>query len=187
MSGSSETPRSETRRWRPSVIIAALAVSFALLTFLRTAPSAPKAKGPEHADAAVVSELTGVATVSDGDSIRLGPRRIRLDGIMAPERRVLCGDVNVYRAATDALRNVMGSRQVQCRISDQPDADGRDLAQCTVGEIDLNAYMVVNGWARDWPLHSGGAYADEEATARAARLGVWSASCPADLWGDRDF
>ena len=36
----------------------------------------------------------------------------------------------------------------------------RRLVAAVGAELDLNAYMVVNGWARDWPRASGGAYAD---------------------------
>lgn len=179
-----DAPRGGSGGWRrPSVVLAVLAVGFAAATYLQPGERAPqKVEEPAVADAALVHEFSGVATPGDGDTLRIGERRVRLDGILAPERVVRCGDVNVFRASIDALRDVTRSRQVVCRISDQPDAAGRDLAQCRVGDIDLNAYMVANGWARDWPLHSGGAYADEEAAARAARLGVWSSSCPADMW-----
>jgi len=138
------------------------------------------------ADAGTFSQITGIATVSDGDTLRIGPRRIRLDGIVAPERRALCGGVDIYRAATDALREATRAGQVRCRISDLPDAQGRDVAQCSAGDVDLSAFMVANGWARDWTAASGGAYADEEAAARAAERGIWGLSCPADVWGDRD-
>lgn len=164
------------------MVLAALAISFAGLTFLYPGEPTPKQESRTEADAALVSEFSGIATVGEGDTLRVGSRRIRLDGILAPERSVRCGEVNVYRASIDALRAATRSQQVVCRITDQPDADGRDLAQCNAGEIDLNAHMVANGWARDWPRHSGGAYADEEAQARAAQRGVWSPSCPADLW-----
>jgi endonuclease YncB( thermonuclease family) len=140
-----------------------------------------------EADAGVVSEIVGVATVSDGSTIRIGPRRIRFDGVATPGPGSVCGDVNVYRGATDALRQITRSNEVRCRISDAPDSAGRDIAQCAVRDADLGEYMVANGWARELPRYSGGAYADEEAAARAARLGVWAPSCPANLWGDRDF
>jgi endonuclease YncB( thermonuclease family) len=188
MSDSNEAPPGGPRFWRPSMILAALAVSFAVLVFLRPDPPAPKAEGPIEANAEVVSELAGIATVRDGDTVLIGERRVRFDGILAPERRTSCGGVDVYRGAIDALRSVTRSNHVRCRISDTPDADGTTVAQCsTEDQADLGAYMVANGWARDWPAYSGGAYADEEAAARAAQRGIWSPSCPANLWGDRDF
>ncbi len=184
MSGPDDAPRGW---WRPSVVLAGCAVSFALLTLLPREQPAPKAEMLTEADAAVVSEFSGVATVGDGDTIRLGERRIRFDGIIAPGRSVQCGGVNIHRASGDALREVTRSQRVVCQLSDVPDAQGRDMAVCRVGDINLNEYMVANGWARDWPRHSGGAYADEEATARGAQRGVWSPSCPADLWRGSQF
>jgi endonuclease YncB( thermonuclease family) len=137
---------------------------------------------PERADAGIVSEIVGVATISDGDTIRIGGRRIRFDGIEAPRPRAMCGEINAANAATDALRSVIRSSEVRCSISDLPDAQGRDIARCRVNERDLNEYMVANGWARDVPAHSNGAYADEQAAARQARRGVWGLACANDPW-----
>lgn len=179
MSGSNDTPRGGSGWRRPSVILAVLAVGFALYTVLRPSPPTP-VEEPNQASAGLASEFTGVATVSDGDTIRIGAHRFQLDGISAPSRRVRCGEVNAYRAATDALRDVTRSRQVVCRISGEPDSQGQSRARCRVEDTDLNAYMVEAGWAREWP--GPGAYAEQEAAARAAQRGVWSPSCPADLW-----
>ncbi|MBC7770492.1 MAG: thermonuclease family protein [Phycisphaerales bacterium] len=171
------------------LVAAAVAVMAALFVAIR-APDAPEpqVEASFDAEAATTTEIVGVAIVADGDTIRVGPRHIRFDGIDSPVQGSMCGDVNIYRAAGNALREVTASGEVRCRISDQPDTKGRDMAQCRVGETDLNEYMVSQGWARDWPLHSNGAYADEEAAARAAQLGVWGPSCPSDMWGDeRDY
>jgi endonuclease YncB( thermonuclease family) len=150
-------------------------------------PEPAKQAEPMMADSGIVSEIVGVATVSDGSTIRIGQRRIRFDGIATPGQGSTCGDVNVYRAGNEALRQLTRSNQVSCRISDVPDSSGRDIAQCSVGGADIGEYMVANGWAREVPRDSGGAYAEEEAAARAAGLGVWNASCPANLWRGRDF
>lgn len=137
---------------------------------------------PADADAGIVSEIVGVATISSGDTIRIGPRRVRFDGIATPRPRAMCGEVNVQREATNALRTLIRSDEVRCAISDLPDAQGRDIARCRVGETDIAAQMVADGWARDAPAHSGGAYADEEAAARQAQRGVWGLACTADPW-----
>jgi endonuclease YncB( thermonuclease family) len=150
-------------------------------------PEPAKQAEPMMADSGVVSEIVGIATVSDGSTIRIGQRRIRFDGVATPGQGSMCGDVNVYRGATDALRQITRSNQVSCRISDAPDSSGRDIAQCSVEGADLGEYMVATGWAREVPRDSGGVYAEEEAAARAAGLGVWNASCPANLWRGRDF
>jgi len=170
------------------VIATLIALAAAAATFLPRTPRQAALPEQARADVGVVSELVGVAIVADGDTIRIGNRHIRFDGIDAPAQGHMCGDVNIYRASGDALRAVTTRAQVRCRISDQPDAKGRDMAQCRAGDLDLNEYMVREGWARDWPLHSGGAYADEEAEARAAQRGVWSPSCPRNIWTEgRDY
>ncbi len=152
------------------------------LTACAPEPAKETPAEPAKADAGIVSEIVGVATISDGDTIRIGERRIRFDGIEIPRPRAMCGQTNVYRAATDALRDIVRSKEVRCRISDLPDAEGRDMARCRVGETDLNEHMVANGWARDAPADSNGAYADEEAAARQAQRGVWGMACAADPW-----
>ncbi len=123
----------------------------------------------------------------NGDTIRIGERRIRFDGIDAPERGKSCGSLDIYGTAGEALRTLIGSQPVSCTITDTPDQHEREIAQCSVGGVDINSRMVATGMARDWPRYSGGEYADEEATARAAGLGIWGDSCPADLWDDRDY
>jgi endonuclease YncB( thermonuclease family) len=144
----------------------------------------PQTAAAEAADAQseIASEIVGVATISSGDTIRVGPRRIRFDGIQTPRSRAMCGEVNAQREATDALRSVIRSAEVRCAISDLPDDQGRDIARCRVGDTDLAEYMVANGWARDVPAQSNGAYADEEAAARAAQRGVWGLACTANPW-----
>jgi len=188
MGDRTKSPRGDARFWLAKAFapVAVLMFCAGLAGCARDAAK-QEVEPPMEAEAGVVSEIVGVATVSDGDTIRIGPRRIRLDGIATPEQGSRCGEVDVYRAAADALREITRSHEVRCRISDQPDADGRDIAQCRVGETDLNEHMVSRGWARDWPRYSGGAYADEEVIARAGQLGVWSQSCPAGLWSDSDY
>jgi len=178
MSGPSNAPRGgRSGFWRPSVVFAVIAVGYAGYTAIRPEPEAPP-EAPMLAHAAVVSEFSGVATISDGDTLRIGDRRIQLDGIITPQQRMRCGSVHVYREATDALREATRSQDVVCRISDLPAANGHDVARCEVEGASLNEYMVASGWARA----GDSAYSEAEAAARAARRGVWGLSCPADLW-----
>lgn len=162
-------------------MLAALCLSALGACARETPPQTAEAEAAD-ADAGIVSEIVGVATISSGDTIRVGPRRIRFDGIATPRPRAMCGEVNVQREATNALRTLIRSSEVRCAISDLPDEQGRDIARCRVGETDIAEQMVADGWARDVPADSGGAYADEEAAARAARRGVWGLACTADPW-----
>ncbi len=58
------------------------------------------------------------------------------------------------------------------------DGVGRDrykriIARCTVGDEDLEKWMVANGWALAYRRYSLD-YIDEEADARVARRGIWA-------------
>lgn len=173
---------------KAAAILAAVGLTFALSSCTQEVAKQEEGQPTAEADAGVVSEITGIAVVVDGDTIRIGSRQIRFDGIDAPEEQSMCGEMNMDRAATNALGEVTRDQRVVCQISDLPDQQGRTIAQCRAGDVDLNEYMVVNGWARDWPRDSDGAYADEEAVARAAQRGVWGPTCGADLWtAGRDY
>ena len=130
--------------------------------------------------------LTGIASVVDGDTIEIHGERIRLSGFDSPERGSKCGSVNVYQKAAFALSDFVGQRSVICDISSK-DQYGRSIGDCEVGGQSLAEFMVSEGWARDWPRYSHGAYADEERQARNAHRGVWGLDCPSDLWGNRNY
>lgn len=130
--------------------------------------------------------ITGIASVVDGDTIEIHGERIRLGGFDAPESGARCGRANVYTLAANALADHIASRTVTCTVTGR-DAYGRTTADCAAGGIDLGDHLVGAGWARDWPRYSGGRYAGAEAQARAARVGIWGMTCPANLWGDRDY
>src|SRR4029077_12215282 len=96
-------------------------------------------------------EIVGFATITDGDTIRINGTRIRLNGYDSPERDKACGGGNVYQRATTELDRFIAGREVRCRIVDEPDRYGRQIAQCSVGGSDFGDHMVSEGWGRDWP------------------------------------
>ena len=111
--------------------------------------------------------LSGQARPIDGDTLALGPTRIRLWGIDAPEAGTPEG-----RDATRLMAQALALGPVRCRdtggrsheriVARCEDASGRDLAQRMVGA----------GLAVDWPKFSQGHYAPVEAQARRAGLGL---------------
>ncbi len=118
--------------------------------------------------------LSGRAFVLDGDSLELNGRRLRLEGIDAPEGRQTCQhDGKAWpcgRQATAALRRLVAGRQVKCRELGRDRYD-RLLAECHVGETDIAAEMVRQGWALSYRA---GKYIEEEEQAKRAKAGIWS-------------
>lgn len=97
--------------------------------------------------------------VTDGDTIRIGATRIRLDGIDAPEMSTPYGE-----PARRHLAGLIGGRSVRC-IDEGERSYDRVVAICYLDGQDLGAAMVRDGWARDWARYSGGRYAALEVAA----------------------
>jgi endonuclease YncB( thermonuclease family) len=103
--------------------------------------------GPVH--------VSGVATVIDGDSIKIGDTNIRLAGIDAPEMPVrdgvkcnkLLSRPECIERSSIALNWRAGGEHVRCWItgSDALKAEGmwgRPLGVCFHGDTELNAWML---------------------------------------------
>ena len=118
--------------------------------------------------------LQGHARVIDGDSLNIDGQPVRLMGIDAPELDQLCQingrDWQCGRAAVKALRNRVSGQSLQCATYG-PDKFDRLLAICRLGSIEINAWMVEEGWAVDF-----GGYPGEESTARRTKAGIWQGS-----------
>jgi endonuclease YncB( thermonuclease family) len=130
------------------------------------------------ASAATAAEIAGTATVTDGDTIRIGDTRIRLWGIEAPERRQTCQGRNgeVYecgRDSTAVLNELIRGQPVKCDVKDR-DRYGRVVAVCRTEAGELNAAMVRRGWAVEYKQFSKGRYTQEQAEAQREGLGIWS-------------
>ena len=127
---------------------------------------------PAHAD------VSGRASVIDGDTIEVNGHRIRLHGIDAPESAQTClagGERwRCGRHATRALRDRIASRTVACEERDRG-RYGRMVAVCRLGGRDLNAWMVSEGWALAYRRYST-EYVTEEASAKVARRGSGAAT-----------
>lgn len=119
-------------------------------------------------------EVSGSATVIDGDSLAVGGHEIRLLGVDAPEREQTCTRKNAeWRCgaeAAGALRNRMRGQTIKCSGNER-DIHDRLLAVCRVRGTELNRWLVEQGWAVSY-----GHYYDEEQAAKRARRGIWSGS-----------
>jgi endonuclease YncB( thermonuclease family) len=122
-----------------------------------------------------LADITGQASVIDGDTIEIQGQRIRFHGIDAPESRQTCvASGEVWRCgqkAALALADFIGRSPVTCREQDV-DRYGRIVAVCYVRGEDVEAWLVVNGWALAYRKYSTD-YVAEEQAAQAARAGIW--------------
>jgi endonuclease YncB( thermonuclease family) len=116
--------------------------------------------------------VTGVAQVTEGDSLRVNGVEIRLKGVDAPELRQTCERAErIYRCGEEVrglLANRVAGRPLVCRVEGR-DRYRRTLATCFLGDENLSAWLVELGWAvgyRD--------YEREEARARARSSGLWA-------------
>lgn len=144
--------------------------------------------------------IEGRARAIDGDTLEIGGRMIRLQGLDAPESAQLCEDAEgknwrcgaAATAALDALIHGKGEvlssalpLTITCQQDprDAEDRYGRALAMCRAGDIDINLAMVQGGHAvayrryLDWrdgsPRPHKAAFLAAEDEARRARRGLW--------------
>ena len=121
------------------------------------------------------ADVGGHPTVLDGDTLEVAGERIRLHGIDAPERRQRCVvDGEAWPCGTEAslaLAARIADHRVECEETDK-DRYGRIVAVCRIGESDLNAWMVAEGWALAYRRYAMD-YTGQEAAAEAARRGIW--------------
>jgi endonuclease YncB( thermonuclease family) len=142
-------------------------------------PDAAPAPLPKAGRADKRIDEAGAVRVVDGDTIRIGTRRVRLYGIDAPEHAQSCADASGrhYRCgdeAAAALTRLIGDARPDCAERDR-DRYGRSVAVCRIGGRDLNRAMVAEGWAVAYSQYSRD-YERDEAAARQARRGVWQGS-----------
>lgn len=133
----------------------------------------------------VHAQISGPASVTDGDTLRIGSQKIRLHGIDAPESRQTCkASGKSWRcgaAATRALRKRIAGRTVACDERDR-DRYGRIVAVCRVAGKDVNAWMVSQGWAVAYRKYSRD-YVSEESAAKSGRRGLWKGEfVPPSRW-----
>jgi len=123
-----------------------------------------------------MADITGAATVTDGDSIKIKGQRIRIFGIDAPETKQSCVDRigqewTCGAAATKFLTNLLLGKSVTC---DEKDIDryGRIVAVCHVNGEDIGEFMVLSGLALAYRRYSK-KYVNVEDKARESERGIW--------------
>ena len=134
------------------------------------------------------TEIYGVPIIIDGDTVHINNKKIRLEGIDAPEikqqckkpflkisaiigfefnKNYLCGVI-----AKKKLIDKIDNSKIKC-ISSSKDRYKRFLATCFKDKINLNKWMVRNGYAVAYRKYSK-KFVSQEIFAKKEKLGLWS-------------
>ena len=131
------------------------------------------------------SEIIGLPKVVDGDTIHVKSYKIRLEGIDAPEMKQKCKkpylqiifftfqkDYYCGQISKKKLVQKIGNKSVKCILLGK-DRYKRYLAKCLKGTINLNKWMVRNGYAIAYRKYSK-IYIPDENKKKEEKLSLWS-------------
>ena len=136
------------------------------------------------------TEIYGVPKIIDGDTVNINTKKIRLEGIDAPEIKQQCKkpflkisgiigfefnkNYSCGVIAKKKLIDKINSSKIKC-IASSKDRYKRFLATCYKGKTNLNKWMVRNGNAIAYKKYSKDYVRDEE-YAKENKLGLWRGS-----------
>ena len=135
-------------------------------------------------------EIAGTPKIIDGDTLHINEYKIRFEGIDAPEIKQQCKRdylkvssiigftlrKNYYCGITSKkkLEEKIKNSKIKC-ISLSKDRYKRYLATCYKDKINLNKWMVRNGYAVAYKRYSK-QYLNDEKYAKENELGIWKGS-----------
>lgn len=168
---------------------ALLVILSAVLTLCRGESTPHGAASNALASGSYQGEVVGV---SDGDTLKVldaerQQHKVRLAFIDAPEKSQPYG-----MAAKKALSDKVYRQVVQVEVQDK-DRYGREVARIWLGDTDINAAQLAEGWAWHYRQYakkgqSAADYARDEAAeqqARDERRGLWAGDDPEPPWDYR--
>ena len=122
--------------------------------------------------------IEGKAKIIDGDTIHVGKNKIRLHGIDAPEIEQTCKiEDKIWNCGIESsanLKKLIGKKNIKCKVNDI-DRYKRYVAECYVDNININQYMVRQGWAIAYRYYSI-LYIEDEEMAKKHKLGIWQST-----------
>lgn len=122
--------------------------------------------------------FSGIAKVTDGDSIKVENYRVRLLGIDAPELKQNCFDAQnqSYKCgekSREFLINLADEKSVNC-VYNGKDIYDRYLAYCFIGEVSINNEILKNGHGVIYNFRQASREEIElEKSAKNKKLGIW--------------
>ena len=131
-----------------------------------------------------INKISGFVKVVDGDTIKINSKKIRLYGIDAPEKKQKCKktyltisfmsftkDYMCGEVSTQKLIKKINNQKLNCNIIDV-DRYKRLIGECFKRKINLNSWMVSNGYAVAYRKYSK-KYVSDEINAKNNKLGIW--------------
>ena len=121
-------------------------------------------------------EISGVPRITDGDTIKILNKRIRFHGIDTPEKNQIClKNFREYKCgekATMALIKKIDGKRIVCKVQDRLDKYKRYIGVCFIKGVNLNRWMVRNGYAVAYRRYSKD-YIEDENYAKKNKIGLW--------------
>ena len=128
--------------------------------------------------------IYGKAQVIDGDTIKINDKKIRLFGIDAPEKKQMC-EKNFLtisflsfkkkypcgEISTEKLKKLLNKNIIKCHVEGK-DRYQRKLAICFRDKLNINSWLVRNGYAVSYQKYSK-KYLSEEIEAKKDKKGMW--------------
>lgn len=155
-----------------------------------SAPPAPGQAGKPGAKGA--DTMAGSGSVVEGDIVAVNGANVRLYGIDAPDIGQTCQtkrgqEYDCATIATETLKKLVGTHQVECRMRDKDRSGGEKTGTCSVNGIDLAGAMAARGWAYAYRRLTP-EYQDLEAYAQSRKRGMWGGRSEAPwLWRSRQI
>ena len=128
--------------------------------------------------------IEGKALVIDGDTIKIKNNKIRLSGIDAPETNQSCKKIFLSiqflsfhkkypcgKISTKKLKKLLKNALILCKI-ENVDRYKRKLATCYKNKLNINSWLVRNGYALAYVRYSK-KYILQEKEAARDKLGLW--------------
>ena len=112
--------------------------------------------------------VKGIATIIDGDTIKINEEKIRFGGIDTPER----GEVG-HQFSKEKLKKKIDKKIIICVREKNKDYWKRTVAECFIKDESISSFMVINGYACDYVKYSKKKYAKEQEYAKTNKLGIW--------------
>lgn len=134
--------------------------------------------GSSHVSSKLDKEFSGIAKVTDGDTIRIDEKKIRLLYIDAPETKQNCFDekyeeYSCGKISKEFLINLAAEKEVQC-FYEKFDRYGRYLSECFIGNVSINRELVKNGMAVTYFFgHIDSEISNFEEEAKEKKIGIW--------------